>query len=545
MVLYIQKYGMQTMNIMKQEKRASLPGGARRFGFVCSFSFEMFWEVRMAKYVMALDAGTTSNRCILFDEKGKMCSVAQKEFTQYFPKPGWVEHDASEIWSTQLGVAVEAMSKIGASAEDIAAIGITNQRETAIVWDRHTGEPVYRAIVWQCRRTSEYCDSLKEKGLTEVFRKKTGLIIDAYFAGTKVKWILDNVPGAREKAEKGDLLFGTVETWLIWKLTKGAVHVTDYSNASRTLLFNINTLDWDEDILKELNIPRCMLPKPMPSSCVYGCADPAFFGGKIPIGGAAGDQQSALFGQTCFTPGDAKNTYGTGCFLLMNTGEEPVFSENGLVTTIAWGINGKVYYALEGSIFVAGAAIQWLRDELRVIDSAADSEYMAKKVKDTHGCYVVPAFTGLGAPYWDQYARGTIVGLTRGVNKYHIIRATLESIAYQAHDVIKAMEADAGIRLNGLKVDGGASANDFLMQTQADMIQAPVKRPSCVETTAMGAAYLAGLAVGYWRDQEEVRANWSIDRTFEPEITVEEQEKRMKGWKKAVRYSFNWAKEED
>ena len=545
MVLYIQKYDMQTMNIMKQEKRASLPGGARRFGFVYSFSFEMFWEERMAKYVMALDAGTTSNRCILFDEKGKMCSVAQKEFTQYFPKPGWVEHDASEIWSTQLGVAVEAMSKIGASAEDIAAIGITNQRETAIVWDRHTGEPVYRAIVWQCRRTSEYCDSLKEKGLTEVFRKKTGLIIDAYFAGTKVKWILDNVPGAREKAEKGDLLFGTVETWLIWKLTKGAVHVTDYSNASRTLLFNINTLDWDEDILKELNIPRCMLPKPMPSSCVYGCADPAFFGGKIPIGGAAGDQQSALFGQTCFTPGDAKNTYGTGCFLLMNTGEEPVFSENGLVTTIAWGINGKVYYALEGSIFVAGAAIQWLRDELRVIDSAADSEYMAKKVKDTHGCYVVPAFTGLGAPYWDQYARGTIVGLTRGVNKYHIIRATLESIAYQAHDVIKAMEADAGIRLNGLKVDGGASANDFLMQTQADMIQAPVKRPSCVETTAMGAAYLAGLAVGYWRDQEEVRANWSIDRTFEPEITVEEQEKRMKGWKKAVRYSFNWAKEED
>lgn len=499
----------------------------------------------MAKYVMALDAGTTSNRCILFNEKGEMCSVAQKEFTQYFPKPGWVEHDANEIWSTQLGVAVEAMSKIGASAEDIAAIGITNQRETAIVWDRHTGEPVYRAIVWQCRRTSEYCDSLKEKGLTEVFRKKTGLIIDAYFAGTKVKWILDNVPGARERAEKGDLLFGTVETWLIWKLTKGAVHVTDYSNASRTMLFNINTLDWDNDILKELNIPRCMLPKPMPSSCVYGYADPAFFGGKIPIGGAAGDQQSALFGQTCFAPGDAKNTYGTGCFLLMNTGEEPVFSENGLVTTIAWGIDGKVYYALEGSIFVAGAAIQWLRDELRVIDSAADSEYMAKKVKDTHGCYVVPAFTGLGAPYWDQYARGTIVGLTRGVNKYHIIRATLESIAYQAHDVIKAMEADAGIRLTGLKVDGGASANDFLMQTQADMIQAQVNRPSCVETTAMGAAYLAGMAVGYWKDQEEVKANWSIDRTFEPEISVEEQEKRMKGWKKAVRYSFDWAKDED
>ncbi|MFR3185009.1 MAG: glycerol kinase GlpK [Ruminococcus sp.] len=498
----------------------------------------------MAKYVMALDAGTTSNRCILFNKKGEMCSVAQKEFTQYFPKPGWVEHDANEIWSTQLGVAVEAMSKIGATAEDIAAIGITNQRETAIVWDKYTGDPVYHAIVWQCRRTSDYCDSLKEKGLTEVFRQKTGLIIDAYFAGTKIKWILDHVPGARERAERGDLLFGTVETWLIWKLTKGAVHVTDYSNASRTLLFNINTLDWDDEILKELDIPRGMLPRPMPSSCVYGKADASFLGGEIPIGGAAGDQQSALFGQTCFEAGDAKNTYGTGCFLLMNTGEKPVFSQNGLVTTIAWGIDGKVNYALEGSIFVAGAAIQWLRDELRVIDSAADSEYMAKKVKDTNGCYVVPAFTGLGAPYWDQYARGTIVGLTRGVNKYHIIRATLESIACQAHDVIRAMEADSGIALTSLKVDGGASANDFLMQTQADMIQEPVKRPSCVETTAMGAAYLAGLAVGYWSDKEEVKKNWAIDRIFTPEISREEQEKKMKGWQKAVRYSFGWAKEE-
>lgn len=545
MVLYIQKYDMQTMNIMKQEKRASLPGGARRFGFVCSFSFEMFWEERMAKYVMALDAGTTSNRCILFDEKGKMCSVAQKEFTQYFPKPGWVEHDASEIWSTQLGVAVEAMLKIGASAEDIAAIGITNQRETAIVWDRHTGEPVYRAIVWQCRRTSEYCDSLKEKGLTEVFRKKTGLIIDAYFAGTKVKWILDNVPGAREKAEKGDLLFGTVETWLIWKLTKGRVHVTDYSNASRTMLFNINTLQWDDEILKELGIPKCMLPEPKPSSCIYGEADASYFGGAIPIGGAAGDQQSALFGQTCFQAGEAKNTYGTGCFLLMNTGERPVFSENGLVTTIAWGLDEKVTYALEGSIFVAGAAIQWLRDEMKLIDSAADSEIMAKKVKDTNGCYVVPAFTGLGAPYWDQYARGTIVGLTRGVNRYHIIRATLESLAYQVNDVLVAMKADSGIELAALKVDGGASANDFLMQTQADLIHAPVKRPKCVETTAMGAAYLAGLATGYWSSREEVIKNWAIDRTFEPMIGEEKRSEMLRGWNKAVRYAYGWAKEED
>ncbi len=469
--------------------------------------------------------------------------MAQKEFTQYFPKPGWVEHDANEIWSTQLGVAVEAMQKIGASAKDIAAIGITNQRETTIVWDKNTGEPVYNAIVWQCRRTSEYCDSLKEKGLTEDFRQKTGLVIDAYFSGTKLKWILDHVENARERAKRGELLFGTVETWLIWKLTKGAAHVTDYSNASRTMLFHITDLKWDEEILEELDIPVCMLPEVKPSSCVYGMADPSFFGGEIPISGAAGDQQAALFGQTCFHAGEAKNTYGTGCFLLMNTGERPVFSRNGLVTTIAWGIDGNINYALEGSIFVAGAAIQWLRDEMRLIDSAADSEYMAKKVEDTNGCYVVPAFTGLGAPYWDQYARGTIVGLTRGVNKYHIIRATLESLAFQVNDVLEAMKADAGIRLNALKVDGGASANDFLMQVQADLIDAPVNRPHCVETTAMGAAYLAGLAVGYWTDKEDVLKNWSVDQTFFPQISARERTERIQGWKKAVKYTYGWAKE--
>ena len=498
----------------------------------------------MAKYVMALDAGTTSNRCILFNEKGEMCSVAQREFTQYFPQPGWVEHDADEIWASMLGVAVESMNKIGATAKDIAAIGITNQRETAIVWDKNTGEPVYHAIVWQCRRTSEYCDFLKTKGLIDKFREKTGLVIDAYFSGTKIKWILEHVAGAREKAEAGELLFGTVETWLIWKLTKGAVHVTDYSNASRTMLFNINTLEWDDEILAELNIPKCMLPEAKPSSCIYGNADASFLGGEIPIAGAAGDQQAALFGQTCFTAGEAKNTYGTGCFLLMNTGEKPVFSKNGLVTTIAWGLDGKVNYALEGSIFVAGASIQWLRDEMRLIDSAADSEYMAKKVKDTNGCYVVPAFTGLGAPHWDQYARGTIVGITRGVNKYHIIRATLESIAYQVNDVLEAMRADSGIELAALKVDGGASANDFLMQTQADIINAPVNRPVCVETTAMGAAYLAGLAVGYWTSKEDVIKNWAVSATFESSIEEEERGKRIKGWNKAVKHAYGWAKED-
>lgn len=499
----------------------------------------------MAKYIMALDAGTTSNRCILFNEKGQVCSMAQKEFTQFFPKPGWVEHDADEIWSSQLGVAVEAMHKIGAVAEDIAAIGITNQRETTIVWDKETGEPIYNAIVWQCRRTSEYCDSLKEKGMTEMFRQKTGLVIDAYFSGTKLKWILDHVEGARERAQKGELLFGTVETWLIWKLTKGKVHVTDYSNASRTMLFNIVDLKWDEDILKEFDIPVCMMPQVQESSCVYGMTEAAFFGAPIPIAGAAGDQQAALFGQTCFTSGDAKNTYGTGCFLLMNTGEKPVFSGNGLVTTIAWGMGGKVTYALEGSIFVAGAAVQWLRDEMRLIDSSMDSEYMAKKVNDTNGCYVVPAFTGLGAPHWDQYARGTIVGITRGVNKYHIIRATLESIAYQTNDVLQAMRADSGMEINTLKVDGGASANDFLMQTQADIINVPVKRPSCVETTAMGAAYLAGLAVGYWKSKEDVVKNWSIDKVFEPNIDGEERAKKIKGWNKAVKYAYSWAQDEN
>lgn len=497
----------------------------------------------MAKYVMALDAGTTSNRCILFNEKGQMCSVAQREFRQIFPKPGWVEHDANEIWASQLGVAVEAMNMIDASAEDIAAIGITNQRETTILWDKNTGEPVYNAIVWQCRRTSEYCDSLKEKGLTEKFRKKTGLVIDAYFSATKIKWILDNVPGVRQRAEKGELLFGTVETWLIWKLTKGKVHVTDYSNAARTMLFNISTLEWDDEILEELDIPKSLLPQAVPCSQVYGMADPAFLGGEIPIAGAAGDQQSALFGQTCFQAGDAKSTYGTGCFLLMNTGEKLVFSENGLITTIAWGLDGKVTYALEGSVFVAGAAIQWLRDEMRIIDSAEDSEYMAKKVKDTNGCYVVPAFTGLGAPYWDQYARGTIVGITRGVNKYHIIRATLESLTYQVNDVLVAMKADSGIALSSLKVDGGASANNFLMQTQADIINVPVNRPQCVETTAMGAAYLAGLAVGYWKDLEDIKNNWIVDRTFTPSLEEKRREERIKGWKKAVKYAYGWAKE--
>lgn len=499
----------------------------------------------MERYIMALDAGTTSNRCILFDKQGHMCSVAQKEFTQYFPKPGWVEHDANEIWTTQLGVALSAMNQIGASAADIAAIGITNQRETTIVWDRETGEPVYRAIVWQCRRTSEICDNLKALGLTEWFRQKTGLVIDAYFSATKLQWILDNVEGAREKAQAGRLLFGTVETWLIWKLTCGKIYVTDYSNASRTMLFNIHTLDWDDEILELLNIPRCMLPKPVPNSQFYEYADPMHFGGEIKIAGAAGDQQAALFGQTCFGPGEAKNTYGTGGFLLMNTGEHPVNSQNGLLTTIAWGLNGKVNYALEGSIFVAGAAIQWLRDELKILEESRDSEYMALKVPDTNGCYVVPAFTGLGAPHWDQYARGAIVGLTRGCNKNHIIRATLDSLCYQVNDVLKAMEADAGIRLSMLKVDGGASANNYLMQAQADISGAPVERPRCVETTALGAAYLAGLAVGYWNSPEDVLKNREVDRVFMAHITETERAKRIKGWNKAVRCAYGWARDEE
>ena len=491
---------------------------------------------------MALDAGTTSNRCILFNAAGEICSVAQKEFTQIFPQPGWVEHDADEIFSTQLEVAKQAMQNIGASAGDIAAIGITNQRETTVVWNRHTGRPVYNAIVWQCRRTADYCEMLRKEDLVETIRSKTGLVIDPYFSGTKIRWILENVPGARTQAQAGDLLFGTIETWLIWKLTGGRVHVTDYSNASRTMLFNIESLQWDEDILLKLDIPHSMLPQAVPSSQVYGQTDAQFFGAPISIAGAAGDQQAALFGQACFQPGDSKCTYGTGSFLLMNTGKRPIFSKNGLVTTIAWGLDGRVAYALEGSIFVAGAAIQWLRDELRFIESAADSEYRAQKVKDCGGCYVVPAFTGLGAPYWDAYARGTVMGLTRGVNKYHIIRATLDSIAYQTNDVLSAMEADAGIRLSQLKVDGGASANNYLMQTQADISAAPVVRPRCVETTAMGAAYLAGLAVGYWKNTEEIRCNWAADRRFIPAISEEERARRIGGWQKAVACTRNWAR---
>ena len=498
----------------------------------------------MAKYVMALDAGTTSNRCILFNEKGEMCSVAQKEFTQYFPQPGWVEHDANEIWQTQLSVARQAMQKIGAKAEDIAAIGITNQRETVIVWDRKTGQPVSHAIVWQCRRTADFAEAMKGRvpGIVEKFQQKTGLKFDPYFSGTKIRWILDNVEGARERAERGELCFGTVDSWLIFKLTKGKVHVTDYSNASRTLLFNINTLEWDDELCQILDIPKGMLPEVKPSSFIYGESDPEFFGGPIRIAGAAGDQQAALFGQTCFTEGEAKNTYGTGCFMLMNTGDKPIFSKNDLLTTIAWGLDGKVTYALEGSVFVAGAAIQWLRDEIKIVDSSPDSEYFATRVKDTNGCYVVPAFTGLGAPYWDPYARGAITGLTRGVNKYHIIRATLESLAFQTYDVLHAMELDSGRHLSALKVDGGASKNDFLMQFQSDIIDTPVRRPSCVETTAMGASYLAGLAVGFWKSKEDVIANWAVDKEFQPEMASEERTKELAGWAQAVKSTLGWAR---
>ena len=497
----------------------------------------------MAKYMMALDSGTTSNRCILFNEAGQIQAMAQKEFTQIFPQPGWVEHDAEEIFATQLEVARQAVQNAGISASDIAAIGITNQRETTIVWDKYTGRPVYNAIVWQCRRTADYCDQLVKEGWVDKIRQKTGLVIDPYFSGTKVRWILENVPGAREKAEKGELLFGTVETWLIWKLTGGKVHVTDYSNASRTMLFNINTLVWDAEILELMGIPASMLPKAAASSEIYGYTDASFFGAPVAIAGAAGDQQSALFGQACFTAGESKCTYGTGAFLLMNTGNTPILSKNGLVTTIAWGLDGEVTYALEGSIFVAGAAIQWLRDELRFLESAGDSEYMARKVPDTNGCYIVPAFTGLGAPHWDAYARGTMVGLTRGVNKYHIIRATLDSIAYQTADVLRAMEADAEVPLSKLKVDGGASANNYLLQSQADISRSTVVRPRCVETTAMGAAYLAGLAVGYWKDLEDIRRNWAVDREFAPQITENETHKMVKGWKKAVACAKFWAEE--
>ncbi|MBQ9838886.1 MAG: glycerol kinase GlpK [Oscillospiraceae bacterium] len=494
----------------------------------------------MEQYIMALDAGTTSNRCILFDRSGKICSMAQKEFTQHFPKPGWVEHDAEEIFTTQLEVAKQAMANAGITSAQIAGIGITNQRETTVVWNKNTGHPICNAIVWQCRRTASFCDELIAKGLQDTYRAKTGLVIDPYFSGTKIRWILENIPGAREMANNGDLLFGTVETWLIWKLTDGQVHATDYSNASRTMLFNIHTLTWDEDILKELDIPVSMLPKPVPSSGIYGKTNAAFFGTPIPICGAAGDQQAALFGQTCFNPGDSKCTYGTGAFLLMNTGNKPIVSENGLLATIAWGLNGKVTYALEGSIFVAGAAIQWLRDELRFIDSSSDSEYMAKKVNDTNGCYLVPAFTGLGAPYWDPYARGTLVGLSRGTNKYHIIRATLDSIAYQVRDVLTAMQADAKMPLGQLKADGGAASNNYLLQTQADLTDVPVLRPKCVETTALGAAYLAGLAVGYWKDLIDIQQNWQPDRQFNAQITHEDRKERLSGWEKAVGCAAGW-----
>ena len=474
----------------------------------------------MGKYIMALDQGTTSSRCILYDKKGNIISSAQKEFTQIYPKAGWVEHDAMEIWSTQMGVAQEAILKINCTHEDIEAIGITNQRETTVVWDKETGLPIYNAIVWQCRRTAEYCDSLKAEGYSKKIREKTGLLIDAYFSATKLKWILDHVPGAREKAEAGRLLFGTIETWLIWKLTEGRVHVTDYSNASRTMMFNINTLDWDDEILKLLDIPRCMLPEPRPSSCIYGVSSDNVFGGPIRIGGAAGDQQSALFGQTCFLPGEGKNTYGTGCFLLMNTGEKPVFSNNGLVTTIAWGIDGKVYYALEGSVFVCGAAIQWLRDEIDIMEKASDSEKMALSVPDANGLYVVPAFVGLGAPYWDPYARGAVLGITRGANKNHLVRATLESLAYQTKDLIDAMSEDMGKSMPALKVDGGACANNFLMQFQSDILGCEVDRPQCIETTSLGAAYLAGLATGYWKNKEDVLENWQVDRKFMPNMVL-------------------------
>lgn len=497
----------------------------------------------MKKYVLALDQGTTSSRCILFDKKGKICSMAQKEFEQIYPQPGWVEHNPKEIWSSQLGVAIEAMAKVGALPEEISGIGITNQRETTIVWDKETGEPVYNAIVWQCRRTAPMIDALTAAGFDKTVREKTGLIPDAYFSASKIAWILENVPGAREKAEAGGLLFGTVDTWLIWHLTKGRVHVTDYTNASRTMLFDIHRLQWDKEILSYFKIPESMLPAVKPSSCVYGHTDTSVLGGEIPIAGAAGDQQAALFGQCCFEPGEVKNTYGTGCFLLMNTGSKAIRSDSGLLTTIAAGTSKQAEYALEGSVFVAGAAIQWLRDGMRMIKSAPQSEEYAEEVEDTGGVYVVPAFAGLGAPYWNPYARGTITGLTRGCKKEHFIRATLESIAYQTADVLRAMEKDSGIRLKSLKVDGGASANNFLMQFEADILDTEVRRPECIETTALGAAYLAGLATGYWRDRKEIKENWLLGRTFTPAMKEEKRTALLRGWQRAVKCALIWAEE--
>ncbi len=487
----------------------------------------------MQKYIMALDAGTTSNRCIIFDGAGNIRASVQREFRQHYPKPGWVEHNADEIWETQLAVMQQALSSARLNASQIAAIGITNQRESVIVWDKATGKPVCPAIVWQCRRTAEYCDELRERGFAEIIRKKTGLVLDAYFSATKLKWILDNVPGARERAESGLLLFGTVDTWLIWKLTGGKVHATDYSNASRTMLYDIHRLCWDEELLNLMGIPAQMLPEVRPSSGIFGETDPGLLGAPVLVAGAAGDQQAALFGQTCFEAGEAKNTYGTGCFLLLNTGAQPVDSSHGLVTTIAWGLGGKITYALEGSIFAAGAAVQWLRDELGLISSAGETEALARAVQDTNGCYLVPAFTGLGAPYWDPYARGIICGLTRGVNKNHIVRATLESIAYQVCDVVSAMSADANLPLSGLRVDGGASANDFLMQVQADVLGAPVVRPNNVESTALGAAYFAGLAVGFWESREKLRSSSAV--VFRPAIEYAERQQRLEGWRAAVR----------
>ena len=492
--------------------------------------------------MMALDQGTTSSRCIIFDEKGTIVSSEQQEFQQIFPQPGWVEHDPMDIWTTQLSVAMLAMSKAAITSDQIAGIGITNQRETTIVWDKYTGLPVYNAIVWQCRRTAEYIDELKAQGYEDIIRKKTGLIADAYFSGSKIKWILDHVEGAREAAERGDLLFGTIDTWLIWKLTQGESFVTDYTNASRTMLFNIHDLCWDDEILDLLGIPKCMLPEVKPSSCIYGYTHEGVLSGHIPISGIAGDQQAALFGQCCFNAGEAKNTYGTGCFLLMNTGNEAVLSKNGLLTTIAASAGDKVQYALEGSVFIAGAAIQWLRDEMKMIQSAKDSEEYALSVPDSDGVYVVPAFTGLGAPHWDQYARGTVVGLTRGTTKAHFIRATLESLAYQTYDVLKAMEKDSGIRLSSLKVDGGASANNFLMQFQSDILDTPVDRPKCIETTALGAAYLAGLAVGYWKDLDDIRRNWELGRQFTPQMEEEKRTANIQGWEEATHRSYGWAK---
>ena len=500
----------------------------------------------MAKqYVMALDAGTTSNRAIIFDRNSKVVGVSQKEFTQYFPEPGWVEHDAEEIWSTMHTVMKEALEQSGLVASDIAAIGITNQRETTVVWDKKTGRPIYNAIVWQSRQTAPIAEEMKAKGLVDEVKDKTGLTIDAYFSGTKIRWILDHVEGAQQRAENGELAFGTIDTWLIWKLTGGKAHVTDYSNASRTMIFNINTLEWDKKLMEYLNVPAAMLPEVKPSSCIYGETVPSVLGASIPVAGAAGDQQAALFGQNCFEPGMAKNTYGTGCFMLMNTGTNIKKSKNGLVTTIAWGLDGKVEYALEGSIFVAGSAIQWLRDGVRLVDSAPDSEWVAKKVKDTAGVYVVPAFVGLGAPYWDQNARGTIIGITRGTTKAHIVRATLDSLAYQTRDVLDAMEADSGEKLQALKVDGGACANNLMMQFQADLLGVPVDRPQIIETTALGACYLAGLAVGVWSSKDEVKDAWKLDTRFEPSMDKEESDRLYKGWRKAVKHSMHWLDDEE